>query len=234
MVVGVAAVALTVFLALWNNLANRVPGFGRLYVPVNLALAAGLLTVARLLGLSPEALGLAPEAVGAGLRWGGAAAAVVAVALGIALNVPRLRPLLADPRAADPSTASFALYVVARIPLGTVVLEEVAFRGLLLALWRPAAVGVAVSSVVFGLWHVVPTLHLADLRGTPRTATTVAGVAFTAVAGVLFCALRLVSGSLLAPALLHLATNCLGAIAARAARLQAAPGRPTGAGPAGR
>jgi membrane protease YdiL (CAAX protease family) len=39
----------------------------------------------------------------------------------------------------------------------------------------------------------------------------------TAAAGVLFAELRLRSGSLLAPALLHLATNCLGLLAAAAA-----------------
>jgi len=36
----------------------------------------------------------------------------------------------------------------------------------------------------------------------------------TSAAGVLFAELRLRSGSLLAPALLHLATNCLGLLAA--------------------
>ena len=53
-----------------------------------------------------------------------------------------------------------------RIPLGTVLVEEVAFRGVLLAmLGGHLGVGwaVAVSSHLFGLWHVVP------VRATMRT-----------------------------------------------------------------
>jgi uncharacterized protein len=49
------------------------------------------------------------------------------------------------------------------IPIGTVLLEEVAFRGVLWGL-LPTARGTAVatigSSVLFSLWHVLPSLGL--------------------------------------------------------------------------
>jgi membrane protease YdiL (CAAX protease family) len=114
-----------------------------------------------------------------------------------------------------------------RVPIGTVLLEEAAFRGVLFALllrrYRrlPAA---ALSSVLFGLWHVLPSLHLSTDKpaftavfGTGQLGAAVADlgtVLFTAAAGVLLCELRRRSSSLLAPMGLHWATNALGYLAA--------------------
>jgi membrane protease YdiL (CAAX protease family) len=104
-----------------------------------------------------------------------------------------------------------------------VLLEEVAFRGVLYGLLlrvggRMWATGVA--SALFGLWHVLPSLHLATDKpaltavfGHSSVGAYVAdlgAVLFTAAAGVVFCELRHRSGSLLAPAALHWATNALG------------------------
>ena len=115
--------------------------------------------------------------------------------------------------------------MLVRIPVGTVLWEEVAFRGVLFAvlarfLLVRAAKGI--GAVVFGLWHVRPTLGGLDTNDlADGTAARIGAVALvcagTAVAGVLFTWLRLRSGSLLAPALLHLATNTLGTVAAAAA-----------------
>ncbi len=104
------------------------------------------------------------------------------------------------------------------------VWEEVAFRGVLLAvLTRVLSLraAVAVSAVVFGVWHVRPTLSALAANGlvdgTVLTGLAVLlGCAATAAAGVVLAWLRLRTGSLLAPALLHLATNSLGALAAAA------------------
>ena len=84
----------------------------------------------------------------------------------------------------------------------------------------------AVSSALFGLWHVLPSLGLAGDneaigstvgKGSAGQAVSVLGtVAFTGLAGVVFCELRRRSGSLLAPAGLHWATNGLGVLAAAA------------------
>ena len=56
--------------------------------------------------------------------------------------------------------------VLVQIPLGTVVLEEVAFRGVLPALmgaspairWR--WVPVLGASILFGLWHILPSIGI--------------------------------------------------------------------------
>ena len=83
-----------------------------------------------------------------------------------------------------------------------------------------------VSSLLFGLWHVLPSLGLATDneaigsavgRGRSAQVLTVLGtVAFTTLAGVVFCELRRRSGSILASAGLHWATNALSVLAAAA------------------
>ena len=218
--------ALVPVLGAWNNLVvHRIPGRPGSYVVANVAATAVLLAAARASGLSWADLGLARRRLAAGARWGGACAAVVAAGYGTALAVPALRPLLGDARVAGLDGGELAGQVLVRIPLGTVLWEEVAFRGVLLAtlgrlLSRRGATGV--SAALFGLWHVRPTLGALaanDLAGGPlaRTGAVVLACLGTAAAGVLFAELRLRSGSLLAPALLHLATNCRGLLAAAAA-----------------
>lgn len=212
------AIVAVAVVAAWNPVVNLVlpPAW---YVPANLAVAAGLVAVARFSGATPTELGLRPDRVRAGLRLGLAVAAVVAAGILVGLAVPGLRRFFADQRLADVSTAGLAYQALVRIPLGTVVLEEVAFRGVLLGLLGPGRPGVATSSALFGLWHVLPTLEALganDLAGSPaaRTAAVVGAVALTGAAGVIFCGLRLRSGSVVAPAVVHMATNSLGALAA--------------------
>ena len=82
------------------------------------------------------------------------------------------------------------------------------------------------SSALFGLWHILPSLGLAtdneaigSAVGRGRSAQVIAvlgTVLFTAASGVVFCELRRRSGSLLAPAGLHWAVNGLSVLASAA------------------
>jgi membrane protease YdiL (CAAX protease family) len=149
---------------------------------------------------------------------------LVAAGYAVALAIPALRPLLTDARVGGLDGADIAFRVLVRIPFGTVVWEEVAFRGVLLAallrvLSPPAAT--AASSALFGIWHIRPTLSALAENDVVDGAVLAGGAVLlaclaTAATGVLFTWLRLRSGSLLAPALLHLATNSLGTLAAAA------------------
>lgn len=219
-------VALAALLAVWNNAANLAPGFDEWYVLVNLAVAAALLLWARRHGLGWAEVGLGPGDAAAGARWGAVAVAVIAVVLGALAAVPATRPLLDDARVAAMTSEQVAFHALVRIPLGTVLLEEVAFRGVLLAAWERLGsrrTAIAGSSVVFGLWHLVPTVMLLDaneLAADPlaRGLALAAAVAITGAAGALLCLLRLASGSLLAPILAHGAANSLAAAASWAVR----------------
>ena len=232
------AAAACVVLAGYNNLAGARPWHRRWYPAVNALAASVALGAAAASGLTASDLGLRRDRLRAGLRWGSAAAAPVVAALGLAAVTPATRPLLDDQRIAGLDRRQLAYDVLLRIPVGTVAWEEIAFRGVLRAALRrvlaePAAT--AVGSAVFGLWHIRPTAEalavnrLAAGRGARILAVT-AVAAWTAGAGALMCVLRERSGSLAAPVLLHLATNCGGALAsALASRMQEDAGL-TGAG----
>lgn len=123
--------AVSVALVAYSSTIQLVPAYTALYVPLNLGATAVLLAAARRAGLGRDDLALRPGALGSGVRWGGAIALVAAVGLGVALAVPALHPLLEDERVGDIGYGLLAYRTLIRIPLGTVVLEEIAFRGVL-------------------------------------------------------------------------------------------------------
>ena len=216
------AVASCVVLAAYNNVAGMLPWHRRRYTLLNVCATGAALAAAAASGLTATDLGLGREELAPGQRRGSAAAAAPAGGWVLIAAVPATRPVLGDDRIAGLSGREVAYQALVRIPLGTVLWEETAFRGVLqAALVRvmPAGAAVAVTSGVFGIWHIAPTaaaLRINGLAGGPgRTLAGVsAGVAATAAGGVLLSWLRTRSGSLAAPILLHVATNSLGALAA--------------------
>ena len=211
-------------LAGWNNLlAPRLSAAA--YTGTNAVATGALLTAARAAGLSWSELGLDPRRFRSGVRAGAALGLPLAAGYAVALAQPAVRPLLADARVAGLGGPRLTADVLVRIPVGTVLWEEIAFRGVLhAALSRlfGAPVAGAAGATLFGVWHVAPTL--AAVRTNAPAATTsrrrravLAGCTGTAAAGFLFTVLRQRSGSLLAPALLHLAANSLGLLAAAGA-----------------
>ena len=165
-------------------------------------------------GLDRADLGLERRDAARGLAYGAALWAVVALVLVAAAALPATRDSLQDDGTIV-STGAMLRRTLIVIPLGTALLEEAAFRGVLLGLfakrtsiWRAAIV----SSVLFGLWHIPPTINSADGSGAigdasrsgGSTALVVVGVvvAMTA-AGMVFCWLRIRSRSLVAPFVAH-------------------------------
>jgi uncharacterized protein len=220
------AAAAAVVLAGYNNVAGLQPWHRRWYPAVNALAATGALSAAAVSGLTADDLGLRRDRLRSGFRLGSAAAAPVAAALGLAALIPAARPLLNDQRVTGLDRRQLAYHVLLRIPLGTVVWEETAFRGVLHAALRrvlaePAAT--VAASAVFGIWHIRPTAdalaanRLAPARGA-RIAAVTATVAGTAAAGALLSSLRVRSGSLVAPVMLHLAANCVAPLASALAR----------------
>lgn len=189
---------------------------------VGVTTTVALAVLARWAQLGVADLGLARAAWMSGLRWGGACVAVAAVAYAVALLIPAARAAVTG---AVGSWSQALLAALLVIPLGTIIPEEFAFRGMLWGLahreWGRWA-ATFVSSTVFGLWHVAPALGGGSANeafdslvggGTLGLLLRVAGtVVFTGVAGVLFCELRVRSGSLLAPVLAHWAVNGMGVI----------------------
>ena len=218
------AVAYGAALVVYNNVIGAQGWHSRWYTPVNASAAAASLAVAAASGLTAEDLGL-----GRG-RWlpgrlGSLLAAATAAGWLAAAAVPSARPVLDDKRISGLDGRGVAYQTLIRIPVGTAAWEEIAFRGVLQAMLRrvmsePAAI--AVTSGVFGLWHIRPTagaLRVNGLADGRRQAVTgvAAGVAVTAAGGAALSWLRARSGRLAAPVALHIAINCGGLAAAWAA-----------------
>jgi membrane protease YdiL (CAAX protease family) len=230
---GCALAALAGALAVWNNAVaprlSRVPGG---YEVGNGAAALALLAAARVAGLPAGELGLHRDRLASGLRWGGPPSALVLVGCAAAAVVPGLHPLVRDARVAGLDRGAVVYRLGVRVPVGTVLWEEIAFRGVLhAALSRafPAPVAIATGAGLFGVWHVRPSLDALRANGLARTragtaAAVLAACAGTAASGVLFAELRRRSGSLIAPTLLHLAANDGGLLAAVAAQRSTGPG----------
>ena len=182
-------VAVVVGVLVVHNLVTNLWFTGRWYVRINLATAALVAWVG-----------------GVDLSWGEATvwpALVVLGGVGVAVAVPRTRRLFADQRMAGVDGWGTAWRALVRIPLGTVVLEEVAFRGVLPVLLSPAA-----AAGLFGLWHIAPTVRGLQLNGlAPSVPAVGAAVAVTAAVGLALNTVAGASGGLLAPALVHAAAN---------------------------
>jgi uncharacterized protein len=210
----------------YGVLVNRVVP-SEVYVPVNLAAACAAVAAAHALGSSWRDLGLARDRMTAGLKLGGLTLIPIAAAVALGLAIPWTRDFFRDTTIVGASTAEALYTLLLRIPFGTAMAEELIFRGALLGLYlqrhRPW-VAALLSSLVFGVWHVLPTLHsLGTNPGASATqdspllqAGAVALVVLaTAVAGMFFSWLRLRSGSILAPWLTHTGFNSIGYLGSR-------------------
>jgi membrane protease YdiL (CAAX protease family) len=219
-----------------NILNNRVAP--RLAPLTSTVATAALVTMARRSGVSWQELGFEHGRKGAAI--GGALVAAVAAVYTVGVALPRTRPLFQDERALSLSRARVLEEALVQVPLGTVLLEEVGFRGVLYGSLRRThgtVVATALSSALFGLWHILPAVDMAganpalgaltsaETPGHLDTARVVAGsVVSTGAAGVLFCELRR-RGGLTAPSMLHLATNSLGYLFARLAGKRQPPAK---------
>ena len=215
-------IGLSVALVIYSGVVHLIPAYNVIYIPLSVAVALILMRVATHSGLTYSDLGMERTLVTPGLRWGAAAVALAALLIGIGVVVPAFHRFFDDARVQDMTLGLLAYRALVRIPLGTALLEEFAFRGVLYGAWhkisRPIWAGLG-SSLVFGLWHIRPTIELLDANGLAMASAgrfgAVAGaVAATTLAGLVFCWLRVRSGSLLAPYLAHAAANSLALVGA--------------------
>lgn len=176
-----------------------------------------LVFLARRAGLTWDELGLARRSLRRGAVYTLLLVGVVAVGYAVTLFVPFGKAVLTAVSLQLESSGSAWLAMLVLVPLGTVLIEEIAFRGVLLGLLqrhRGAVVSSLLSSVLFAAWHVLPSLRqestTVEWTILPPLAFVGLAVAFTCLAGLVLCEIRRRSGSLLASAGLHWAVNGLG------------------------
>jgi uncharacterized protein len=202
------------FLSAYNNVANRWSRFnGPLYVPLNACATAIVVIVGTtVFGLSGDEIGL--RLVPGDVLLGVALGVAVVGLLALGLIFPAGRRRLADERVAHLRGPALLYQMLVRIPIGTALLEEVAFRGVAFAGLRHlgALEAALISSAAFGLWHIAPTINLVKANqpgaGLSDKMKAVTGaVLFTFCAGLLLCRLRIETGNLSAVVLLHATVN---------------------------
>ncbi|MFV0317582.1 MAG: lysostaphin resistance A-like protein [Microthrixaceae bacterium] len=222
--------AVIAVLAFSNVMANEViPDW--LYVPWNLMIAVVLVTIAlRWDHQCMETMGLARDKITSGLRLGIPVSVVIAAFYLIGVAIPWTRDLFMDERSDIPAIEM--LYkVLIEIPFGTVLLEEIAFRGILPAMLRsrlrPAArqglAADAIAACLFGLWHILPSLSLGtandslEIDADPlvlQIGGVVVSVLTTAVLAMVLSWTRNRTDSVAAPAALHATNNSAASLAA--------------------
>ena len=194
------------------NLARSAAIPGDAHFVANLLIAGAVLAVGLVTGMTRDELGLAREHLRAGVRLGLLAAGLIAAVVVVAAVVPATSGFFEDDRV-DVSFAAMAWRVLVVIPVGTVFVEEVIFRGVLhgqlrrrfdivrAALWGATA---------FGLWHVFPVWRSYDdvaFGDLGRWGAVIGTFVATFVAGLGFIWLRHRSDHLIAPVCAHIATN---------------------------
>ncbi len=216
----IALASVVVILLIVNLLTNRWAK--RHYLVICLVSTALLLGIARLDDISWYSLGLGASTWKQGLIWAAAVFGAVVLFYAIASSIPLTRKGFGDKRTAEHGWPSLVYHSAVRIPFGTALLEETAFRGVLLAVVAQSwgmITAIVVSSVLFGFWHVLPSLEfhensdIGGMVGSSRKAqasSVVLTVLGTGAAGVGFCLLRNFTDSLFPPIMLHASLNGIG------------------------
>jgi membrane protease YdiL (CAAX protease family) len=192
----IRALALAAILVAWSLLSPRLPS--RWHPVTHAAFGTALAALTH----APVGLRRA-----SGVRLGLLSAVSIVLGAAVATALPRVREEMVDRNVPDGTLH----WLLLGIPFGTVVSEEAAYRGALGTVAVDAfgrTGGRLVQATTFGLSHI------ADARRTGEP--VVPTVLVTGLAGWIFGWLYERSGSLLAPALAHLAINESGAISALA------------------
>ncbi len=118
----------------------------RWYVPLALVWTLAFLLFGYRMGLSREEMALGSWLTG--LAWGLGCIAVISLAMAAGVAIPRLHPLFADERVMGTTGAQVAHKSLVEVPLGTVLLEEVVFRSVLLGSDHEACTAPSVTGVL--------------------------------------------------------------------------------------
>lgn len=195
------------------------------YIPFNLAILGVAIAIARHGNVTWADIGMWRERFGRGLRVGALVAVLAGVVIAIGVALPFTRAFFEDDRVVDASTATVLFNAFVRIPIATAFYEEMLFRGVLFGMfarkWAPLWAGLA-SAMLFGLWHILPTIDTLDVNPAGDLFSGILGVviaagsavAATAFAGLVFLWLRLRANSTVASIIAHTALNSLALLGA--------------------
>ena len=192
------------------------------WAPVTIGLVGAGLTLTAGAVFGFETIGMGAPDPATVLIWA-ALSLVVVSAIGMTMILSdRLRPALADPRIAGLGRRGAVFQIAFRIPILTALIEEAFFRGVLhaaLTAVYSTPVAVLVGGGLFGLWHLGPALEQADSQFGDNSTTVhvLLTIALTTLAGFGFVGLRIATGSIWVPVVVHALVNITLALFARLA-----------------
>ncbi len=192
----------------------------RWYVLTNILTAAGSLLYARLVGASWENLGLSAHYLIRGTLVGIVISIPIIIGIVAVAAIPLFRNLFSDGPSKHKSSRMTVFELLLRIPFGTALSEEVIFRSVLLGLLLSTYStlwAVALSSMLFGIWHIIPTLNtlssndsfseLIDEQRHRRIGYLLLTIVVTMVAGAGLSWLRMWTDSVITPWVVHTCIN---------------------------
>ena len=219
--------AAIVALALYANvISNEILG-EFWHIPFQLGILSIALVIARRAGTTWTSLGLRRDRLSRGAKVGGTVIGVIAIGILVGIAIPTTRELFRDEKIVDASIGWVLFQVFVRIPLATALYEEVLFRGIVFGMLvrrhTPLLAGI-VTSLLFGFWHILPTLDTINsnpagdlFTGWVGIGVAITGSVFgTALAGFGFLLVRLYANSTLAAVLAHIGTNSVAMLGALA------------------
>ena len=214
--------SLIVLILLYGTvLARLVPR--QFHILLNIGIAVTAIVLGFGFGLSPKDMGISIYTITSGIAVAIVASVVIAASTLLIALIPPLRKYFLGDNLSKASGKLIAFEAGIRIPFSTALIEEVLFRGVLLGLLLthyPTAVALVYASVVFGLWHIFPTIAtleqndatikaIADKKHR-KYAGVIGTVVITTIAGLLFGYLRILANSIIAPWIVHWTINSSG------------------------
>jgi uncharacterized protein len=182
--------------------------------------AAVMLAISRAGGATLEEQGLASESLSRGVRTGLVLGVPVAVLAASGALFPPARSFYGDRWRIVAEDRSAPYEMLVRVPLATALAEEVIFRASLAPMIEARhtpAVAALINALLFGAWHVAPSLERLrverpDSSQLHSAAVVVTACAVTGASSLAFNRLKKLTGSIVAPAFVHYAIN-LGGLA---------------------
>jgi uncharacterized protein len=217
-------VAVSVLILLYGTvLARLVPK--KWHIILNIFIAMLAIVVGFSFGLSLEQMGISPYSIKDGIVVAVFASIVIMLATITIAIIPIFRRFFLGENIANANGKLLTFEAAIRIPFSTALIEEILFRGVLLGLllvYIPTLQALIIASVLFGLWHVFPTITsleqndaaaaiVGDKKSRQR-AGIIGAVIVTGLAGFIFGWLRILAGSVLAPWLVHWSINASGVV----------------------
>lgn len=222
-------IALIILILLYGTvLARLVPKKYHLWL--NIGIAAVAIIVGFAFNLTLNQMGLGLRHILPGIFVAVIASVVITAATLCISAIPFLRHYFLGDDLAHASGKLIAFEAAIRIPLGTALIEEILFRGVLLGLLLThydAFIAIIISSVIFGLWHIFPTINTLESNDgvaavmhnkKRKTGSVVGTVVVTFAAGLIFSWLRIIANSIIAPWLVHWSINASGVVGIAVAR----------------